>query len=109
MSIASFDRDSMAKWYATEHLNTDPGIVKIYYLPTNSGDREIRLLEVNKLMAERTEDALEPIDFGVDRGQHTEHHLFVLDVTPEQWERIESGELQLPSGWSLKNYVEYLG
>ena len=91
----------MAKWYATEHRKTDPGIRAIYHLPKNAPDREIRFLEVNELIAERNETALEALDFGVDAGMDSEHKLFVLDVTPDQWDRIRQESLQLPHGWSL--------
>jgi hypothetical protein len=53
-------------------------------LPTNSGDREIRFVEINNLIGDRKDDILEPIDFGIDIGTETEHKLFVSDVTPEQ-------------------------
>ena len=62
MSITQFDRDSMADWYAREHLKTDPGIVSVHYLPTNSGDREIRFIEVNRLIGDRNDSSLEPIE-----------------------------------------------
>ena len=101
MPAIQFNRDSMANWYAKQHRKTDPGIVAIYHLPTNAGEREIRLVEVNKLIGDRNDYALEPIDFGIDRGMETEHNLFVLDVTPEQWKRISTKELQLPGNWSL--------
>ena len=105
MPAIQFNRDSMARWYAKEHLKTDPGIVAVYYLPTNAGEREIRLIEVNKLIGDRNDDALEPIDFGVDTGMETAHKLFVLDVTPEQWERIRTQELHLPGNWSLDSAI----
>lgn len=97
----------MARWYAKQHLKTDPGIVAICYLPTNAGDREIRLIEVNNLIGDRNDDVLEPIDFGVDTGMETAHNLFVLDVTPEQWDRIRTQELRLPGNWSLDDAVHY--
>lgn len=97
----------MAEWYAREHLNTDPGIQTIHYLPAGAGDREIRFIEVNTLLADRTDDALEPIDFGVDMGSDNAHKLYVLDVTQNQWTRLESGELALPNGWSLEDKVTY--
>lgn len=105
MPATQFNRDSMARWYAQEHLKTDPGIVSVYYLPKNAGEREIRLIEVNNLIGDRNDDALEPIDFGVDSGMDTAHTLYVLDVTPEQWERIKAQELGLPSNWSLEGRV----
>ena len=97
----------MARWYATEHLKTDPGIVAVHYLPANAGEREIRFIEVNHLIGERTDDVLDPIDFGVDAGTEIAHRLFVLDVTPQQWERIRSGELHLPANWSLGGEIPF--
>lgn len=106
MAIANFNRDSLAHWYAQEHLKTDPGILKVVYLPTNADEREIRFIEINELMAERTSEILEPIDFGVDMDSENAHKLWVLDVTPNQWDRIEAGELTLPESWCLENKVE---
>ena len=106
MLTATFDRDSMAAWYAQEHLKTDPGIASIYYLPKNAGEREIRLIEVNQLLADRNGNVLEPIDFGIDTGTETEHKLFVLDVTPQQWERIKAQKLSLApeiGRWKIPN------
>ncbi|MEK6239129.1 MAG: hypothetical protein N2C14_30805 [Planctomycetales bacterium] len=103
MPATQFDRDLMARWYAKQHLETDSGIRSIWYLPTNAPDREIRFVEINALIADRTDDALEPVDFGVDIGTESEHQLLVLDVTPSQWERISDKSLALPSEWSLDN------
>ncbi len=107
MPAIEFDRDTMARWYAAQHLKTDPGLVSVYYLPMNAGDREIRLVEVNHLMGERTDDSLEPIDFGVDRGLDSAHKLVVLDVTPAQWERIQKLELGLPRSWALDEAIPF--
>lgn len=101
MPTTSFDRDAQASWYASEHLRADPGVRKIYYLPANAPDREIRFLEINDLLADRGDDFLEPIDFGVDTGSQSEHKLLVLDVTPSQWKLIDQLALSLPDGWSL--------
>lgn len=93
-----FDRDAMARWYAEQHLKSDPGTDAIHYVPENSPNREIRLIEVNHLIPEREP---EPIDFGVDRGTPDFHRVVVLDVTPSQWDRILNGLSPLPDGWSL--------
>lgn len=105
MPATQFDAQSTARWYAEEHRKTDPGLVGVYYLPKNAGEREIRLLEVNNLIGERNDRALEPIDFGIDRGMDTEHTLFILDVTPDQWQCIQAGQLPLPGNWSLDGKV----
>jgi hypothetical protein len=105
MSVIQFDKEQMARWHAKRHLETDPGTREIHYLPTGAPEREIRLLEVNELMAVRESDPLEPIEFGVDRGGAEAHNLVVLDVTPAQWEKIKRNEIQLPEGWSLEGEV----
>lgn len=107
MPATKFDRDAIAGWYAQEHLKTDPGIIAVYYLPANAGEREIRFVEVNRLIGDRNDYALEPIDFGVDTGMDTAHKLFVLDVTPDQWERISRQELGLPAHWSFEGAIRY--
>lgn len=107
MPAIAFDRDEQARWYASQHLKVDPGVQSIYYLPAGAPDREIRLLEVNSLIAIRDDSPLEPLDFGVDRGMDSEHRLVVLDVTPEQWFRIANRELFLPSGWSLEHAIPF--
>ncbi len=107
MSVVQFDRDQMARWYADRHLQTDRGIVAVYYLPAGAPEREIRFLEVNELMAVRDNDPLEPIDFGVAIGGADAHTLLVLDVTPAQWEKIGRNELRLPEGWSLEGAIRF--
>jgi hypothetical protein len=100
-----FDRDTMAKWYAKRHLDTDTGVMEILYLPTNAPPREIRFLEVNSEITETAD--LEPIDFGVDVGGIGHHVLLVLDITPAQWETIKRGKLALPKGWSLDKRMTF--
>ncbi len=107
MATTIFERNKLARWYAMEHLKVDPGVLEIHYLPGNAPEREIRLLEVNELIAEMTDDSLEPLDFGVDTGSEDEHKLFVLDVTPSQWDSIKRSSLPLPSGWTLEGEQVY--
>ena len=102
MPVTQFDKAEMARWYADRHLRTDPGIRTVYYLPVGAPEREIRLLEINELIAVRENDPLEPIDFGIDITGADSHCLLVLDVTPAQWDNIREGRLQLPEGWSLE-------
>jgi hypothetical protein len=46
----AFDRDSFAEWYAERHLDIDSGVEQIHYLPINAPPREIRLLEINRMI-----------------------------------------------------------
>ncbi len=101
----NFDRNAMARWYARRHLDTDSGVVEVHYLPTNAAETEIRFLEVNNLISETT--PLEPIDFGVGIEGADRHTLVVLDVTPGQWQAIQTGHLRLPDGWTLDGQVTF--
>lgn len=96
---AAFDRDNLARQYARRHLEIDSGVEEIHYLPANAPPREIRFLEVNRLISETT--PLEPIDFGVAIDGADAHTLYVLDVTPDQWDAVRNGKLRLPAGWTL--------
>ena len=100
----AFDRDSQADWYARRHMEIDGGVDRILYLPTNAPAREIRFLEVNRMISETTRP--EPIDFGVDIGSALSHTLYVLDVTPAQWDAIQNGVMGLPDGWTLEGSRE---
>lgn len=107
MSMATgtaFDRDRLAIWYANRHMDVDDGVVQIYHLPKGAPPREIRFLEVNRLISETT--APEPIDFGVATDVDDAHTLLVLDVTPAQWEAIQDGDMPLPPGWTLDDSQE---
>ena len=95
----TFDRDGFAAWYARRHFETDTGVMRIDYLPANAPEREIRFLEINDLISETM--PLEPIEFGVDIGGADAHTLYVLDVTPAQWEAVQNGDLSLPADWTL--------
>ena len=101
----TFDREGLARWYAKRHFAIDIGVQRIFFLPKNVPPREIRLLEVNGMIPETT--PLEPIDFGVDIDSPEAHTLYVLDITPAQWESIQSQGLPpLPAGWTLDDVQE---
>ena len=102
MAATKHKRDVMAQRYVRRHMETDPGTIVAYYLPTNSPPREIRLVEVNELMIPRDAAPLEPFDLGIDVGNGANYKLLVVDVTPAQWEKIRRREMQLPEGWSIQ-------
>ena len=81
-------RDQVAEWIARKHLAVDTGITDVWYLPDNAPGHEIRLVEVNALLAGLPDEDVAPVDFGFNvDGLH--FILLVVDVTPSQWERIQ--------------------
>jgi len=76
MKTMSFNRDQMARFYAKQHLKTDPGTILVLYLPQNADEREVRLIEVNNLMGDRNDNAFFPISFCLDREDKQSTHTF---------------------------------
>jgi hypothetical protein len=100
-------RDDFAHWIARRHFNVDRGIVRIFYLPTNAPEQEVRLLEVNDLAAIPEDAPIVAVDFMPDIAG-VQFSLFVADVTPGQYRAIEEGTRSLPTGWSLEGAQEIL-
>lgn len=106
MSLVIEKLSTLAARYAKSHLETDPGLSDIIYLPANAPEREIRLIEVNKLMPARLDGYIEPLNFGIETGTENAHRLSIIDVTPDQWRRIAIRKLKLPLDWSLDGAFE---
>jgi len=103
-----FNRDTLARWNAQPHLKTDFGITEVIYLPYEANDRDIRFFEINETMlADGKSRQLIPVDFGVDMGTDSEHSLWVLDVSSNQWTAIEKGKISLPHGWKLQSLQSF--
>ncbi len=97
------NRDLVAEWLAGRHLQTDRGISEIWYLPTDAPPKEIRLLEVNRLLNLPMNDnrPLSAVDFGLD-VDGLDYLVMVADVTPRQVELIRQARLLLPPGWNAE-------
>ena len=104
MSDKSKERAAFASWLARQHLQFDPRLTQVIYLPTNAPDDEVRLLEINtglfpgpkdSILAIETTPAMNDLPFRV----------WVADITPEEWKEIQSGSNLLPQGWELNENV----
>ncbi len=101
----AFSPESWARSYAKSHYETDPGITDIFFIPSEPGEREVRLVEVNDQLAERAADPSEAWILTIDDEGQVPHKLAIVDVTPNQWIKILSGQLSLPTGWSLSGHL----
>ena len=79
------------------HFEADDGIEQIIWL--RSGDeKEICLIEVN-----RTALPTESIQvFRFAPSEDVPFPIFIADVRPTEWDRIQSGDIPLPEGWALE-------
>lgn len=95
-------KEQTAAELARAHFSVEPGILAIYRVVAGSRERDedepIKLLEVN----ERTPPAgILPVHFGPDPQAGIHHAAVVIEVTPEEYDRLRKGELCLPNDWSL--------
>jgi CheY-like chemotaxis protein len=79
------------------HFETEESVEQIIWVRSDD-DQEIRLIEVNRI-------TLPTGDLQVFRFAPSEDVPFpqlIADVTPAEWDRIQSGEIPLPQGWDLE-------
>ena len=103
MSEVAKERAAFADWLARQHLRFDSRLTQVVYLPAGASDNEVRLLEVNTglfpepgnpIVAIETTPALTDLPFGV----------WVADITPDEWQQIQTNPGLLPAGWSLEGH-----
>jgi hypothetical protein len=101
-------REDFARWIALQHLDFDPSISEVYYLPLNAPPREVRLIEVNRSLHLRTEiGPVEPLDFSFDIKGMEPFLLLVADVSPYEWEALIHDRLAPPRGWCLDQRIAF--
>lgn len=94
------DKDAIAQLLATAHSEGEPTIVRIVRLVgDNEGElREpVKLLEVNPVTSP---SGIVPIAFGADPPT-VPYPSIVVEVTPDEYARVQSGQLVLPREWRL--------
>ncbi len=87
-----------------EHFETEDSIDRVIWFKNHNDTGEIRLLEVNR-------EAIPSgavMTFYVGKSKKFPLPALLADVTPEEWKKIRAGKISLPSGWSLKNAVEFV-
>ena len=101
MSEVTKERAAFAEWLARQHLRFDSRLTQIIYLPAGAPDDEVRLLEVNTglypepgspIISVETTPAVTDFPFRVR----------VADVTPDEWQQIQTDAKLLPAGWGLE-------
>ena len=95
-------KSAIAQALASLHSETVPSIELIQRLLasklTEQSEQEpVKLLEVNP---ETSASGIVPIAFGADPPEVL-HPSVVVEVTPEEYEKVKRGDLSLPAGWTL--------
>jgi hypothetical protein len=88
---------------AMRQYEIEDGLVHIFRI-TDSGaaelgeDEPIKLLEVN---ANTPETGIMPLYFGPGPASGIPYPLVIIEVSPNEFEKIKSNELKLPEGWTV--------
>lgn len=100
-------KDEVARDLARKHYEIEAGVTQIVRI-TGSAEVEadpvepIKLLEVN----ENTVAAgVMPLHFGPVPASGIDYPSVIIEVTPEEFHKIENKELQLPAGWKLGDAI----
>ena len=96
-------KDEAAAALARKHYQIETGMTQIFRL-TGSADVEfrpnepIKLLEVN----ENTVPAgIMPIQFGPSPASGLSFSSIIVEVTPDEFQKIQNRQLELPHGWTV--------
>lgn len=96
-------KDEEAMALAQTHYQIETGMTQIFRL-TGSADVEfrpnepIKLLEVN----ENTVPAgIMPIQFGPSPASGLNYPTIIVEVTPDEFQKIQNQQLELPHGWKI--------
>jgi hypothetical protein len=87
-----------AKDLASSHRKVDSGTKIVKFFP-NAHPARVCLLEVSESVS-TTDDVL-PFTFCAAPEQGVPHESTVILLSPEEWKKVQTGELALPSGWDL--------
>lgn len=97
------DRLDAAKTLARKHyeLESDLTVIVFYSSRTNGAApslEPVKLLEVN---VNTVPSGVLPLHFGPAPGSRVDYPSVIIEVTPEEYEKIRRHELSLPAGWDI--------
>lgn len=102
------DKNEAAEKLAQAHMQIDSGVTRIFRL-VSSPDREadpaepIKLLEVYEYAIP---SGILPVHFPAHPASGLLYPTEIVQIAPEEFERVCNQELQLPEGWDLDQEYE---
>jgi hypothetical protein len=96
-------KDTVARRLAQAHFTLEPGLRLVRRLVAASqvedDPREpVKLLEVND---NTTSDGILPVYFGPHTASGIHYPSVIVEITPEEYERLRVQDASLPNGWRL--------
>lgn len=96
-------KDNAARILAEKHYQVEAGLTQIIRF-TDKAEAEvirsepIKLLEVNE---NTVESGVMPLHFGPAPASGILYPSIIIEVTPNEFQKIQSHELKLPEGWEI--------
>jgi hypothetical protein len=96
-------KDEAARELARKHYQIETGMTQIFRI-TGPADVEfrptepIKLLEVNE---NTVPSGVVPIQFGPSPAAGLNYSSIIVEVTPDEFQRIRNQQLKLPHGWEV--------
>jgi hypothetical protein len=90
----------VARRLARAHYTAEGGLVKVYLLvsKTESEAEPIKLLEVNR---STIPTGIMPLRFDAAPARGIPYPSIIVEVTPDEFEKIQQSALKLPDGWLI--------
>jgi hypothetical protein len=98
------EKEAAAAELAKIHYNLEAGLSQIFRLTSSarsevSPTEPIKLLEVNE---DTVESGVMPLNFGPMPNRGINFPSTIIEVTPNEFKRIQMHELRLPEGWQIR-------
>ncbi len=102
-----FSREEEARELARKHYQIEEGMTQIYRVmgpgdDLGSATEPIKLLEVNR---NTVPSGVMPLRFGPALKSDIHFPSVIIEVTPDEYQKIESLELTLPHGWTKGEFI----
>jgi hypothetical protein len=98
------DRIEVARRLARAHYTAEDGLVKVYLLVSGSESEAdpIKLLEVNR---STVATGIMPLRFDPVPARGIPYPSIIVEVTPEEFQQIQSSALRLPDDWRIAQEI----
>jgi len=100
-------RDEEAVALAQKHYEVESGLTHVFRI-TGAAEVEakptepIKLLEVNE---NTVPSGILPLHFGPSPASGLHYSCVIMEVTPDEYQKIQSAELRLPNEWRIGDLI----
>ena len=97
------EKAEVAKELAKKHYQAEAGLQRIFRL-TGSAEVEVRPVEPIKLLEVNSNtipSGVLPVQFGPAPASGIPYPSVIVEVSPEEFQKIQTEELKLPKGWQI--------